>query len=99
MSAEAPTSEFAPRKCLKRKATDPAEYSSRAETAQFGELQGGLPVESPRGGEWNEPHGKALDREVTTGTAATTAAYGAEGTESPAELFWLLLLQAGYTVW
>ena len=99
MSAEVSTSESVPRKCLKRKATAQADYGLRAETAQFGELQGELPVGSPKGGDWSEPSGETSAQGVTANPGAATTAHVAEGTESPAEYLWLLMLQAGYTVW
>ena len=97
MSVEVTRSESLPRKGRKRKAKAQPDYSSRAETAQLGEVQGGLPVGLPKGGDWVEPSGEALDQGVTTNPVATSPTYVAEGIESPSEAFWLLLLQAGYT--
>ena len=99
MSVEGSNSGVAPKKCLKRKATGQADYGSRAETAQFGELQGELPAGSPKGGDWSEPSGDTSTQGVTVEPSAATPEHVAEGPEPPAEYFWRLLMQAGYTVW
>ena len=99
MNAKVTHSESLPRKGKKRKAEAGPDYSSRAESAQFGEVQSGLPVELPKGVDWVDPSGKAFNQGVTANPVPTAPTYVAEGIELPSEAFWSLLLQAEYTVW
>lgn len=95
MSAEVTHSELLPRKGRRRKAEAGPNYSSKAEIAQFNELQSGLPVGLPKGVDWVEPSGEAFNQGVTANPVPIAPTYVAEGIELPSEA----LLVTTVTCW